>query len=318
MSDDSTRASSTSNKDWGEWLAKTVMETAPDGEIVVIPTRLQSVSQRPPIGEYLRRLWQRRYFIVADARAKAFQGTRGTVLGRIWLILQPFLDSLIYWVIFGLLLQVSRGIPNFLGYLVIGVNFFVVVQAGLTSGSGIIQQNQNLIRAFAFPRASLVISWTLRSILNFIPILLATLVFIVAVPYGDPPQHVLPTLLWLLVIPALLLGFLFGFGLALFTSAVTAAIPDMKFIWPLIGRFWFYVSGVFFSIDRFDSVPLVKSVMEANPGYVFLSMCRDLLIYDTLPSLNTWIYMAGWGIGITVIGFTLFWSREESYGQQRA
>lgn len=90
----------------------------------------------------------------------------------------------------------------------------------------------------------------------------------------------MPTWHWLLITIVLAFGFLFTFGLVLITNFVTSLLPHMKYIWPLIGRFWFYVTGVFFSIDRFDSLPAVKTVMEVNPAYVYLSMSRDLCLPD--------------------------------------
>lgn len=302
----------TNTEELGEWLATTVLETAQTGAVPVLSWRLHPVLQKPPISEYIKEIWGRRHFIVADAKARAYQVTRGTLLGKVWLVLSPFLNSMIYWVIFGLLLQTSRGVPNFLGYLVIGFNFFAIYQNALTSGGGIIKGSENLIRAFTFPRASVVVSWVIRSFLDFLPIFGATLVFIIAVP-----PHALPNWRWLLTIPAILIGFVFSFGLALFTSAVTAIIPDMKFIWPLIGRFWFYVSGIFFTLERFESIPWVQAIMKLNPGYVFLSVNRDLLIYETVPDLNTWIYLAGWSFLMAAIGFIVFWMWEERYGQRR-
>lgn len=297
-------------EDIGQWLAATLADASPTGEVAVLDWRMKSVSARPPIHEYLAELWERRYFIAADARARAFQTSRGMLLGKVWLVVSPFLNAAVYWVIFGLLLHVSRGIPNFLAYLIVGVNFFAIVQSPLGSGATVIQGSIKIIRAFSFPRVAVVISWLFRSMLDFIPVYLATLLFIAVFTEARP------TVLWVMSIPAILLGYLFAFGLTLLTASVTALIPDLKFIWPLLGRFWFYVSGVFFAVSRFDSVPMVKSIMEINPGYVFLTLCRDTLVYNTMPALSMWLYMAGWGLCLTALGFIVFWLREESYGRQ--
>lgn len=296
----------------GEWLAVTIADTADEEFAPVTLWRLSPVSVRPPLGEYIHQLWQRRHFIMADARAKAFQTSRGTILGRIWLVLQPFLDSSIYLMVFGILLQTSRGIDNFVAYLVLGVNFFGLLQRALTSGGSIMQGSHNLLRAFSFPRASVVISWSLRTLMDFVPTVLATMVFIVAMP-----PHVLPGATWLIFPAVLALGWLFSLGLALLTASLTARLPDLKFIWPLFGRFWFYGSGVFFSIDRFQAHPTVVSVMGANPGYHFLKMSRDVLVYATLPTADDWLYMSVWALVTLIVGFIIFWSHEESYGRER-
>ena len=157
----------------------------------------------------------------------------------------------------------------------------------------------------------LVLLLVLQDATFFAPkVFAATIVFLILVP-----PHVIPTWHWLLAPIVIFFGFMLVFGVVLFTSFVTSVMPHMKFIWPLLGRFWFYVSGIFFSIERFDPLPAVKTVMEVNPAYVYLSMSRDLLIYHTVPSWDTWIYMAGWAFLFTALGFILFWSREDKYGE---
>ncbi len=294
-----------------DWLATTTLEVADTGEVPVQAWKLGPVISKPSFAKYWAEVWRRRAFVWADARARAFQTTRGTLLGKVWLVLSPFLNAMIFYLIFGLLLQVSRGIDNFLGYLVIGVLFFPVVQDALGGGSQALLSSRNLVRAFSFPRAAVVMSWSVRNALDFIPILVASLVFIVVVP-----PHVMPTVYWPLVVPIVLLGFVFANGLALATSAWTAAVPDLKFIWPLLGRFWFYVSGVFFSLDRFEDLFLVSFIMQANPAYVFLTMARDVLIYQTMPPLFSWLYMTTWAVGMWIIGAVVFWWREEKYAEE--
>lgn len=297
-------------EDYGSWVASTALERAETGMIPVQAWRLKSVVGRPKLSVYLARMWARRYFILADARARAFQTTRGTLLGKVWLILRPFLDSAVYLVIFGILLGTDRGIDKFVCYLVVGVNFFRLLQSALTQGFSAVTGSINLIRAFSFPRASVVVGWTIRTYLDFLPILVATLLFIVVVP-----DRALPTWNWLWIIPLLAITFFFTLGLALFTAAITVMLPDMKFIWPLIGRFWFYASGVFFSVERFANAVSFGWVFTENPGYLFLTMARNSLIYNTAPTAAQWLTFGAWTVALFVIGGLLFWSLEEKYAE---
>lgn len=298
--------------DLGEWVAP--MSATPSGSqpIPISTSNLTPVSHRPPLIDYIQRLWQRRYFIMSDAHGRSKRSMRSSSWSLVWLLLSPFLNAMVYYLVFGLLLQTSRGIDNFPAYLVVGLNLFGVLRTSLTTGSGVMNMraSQNLIRSFAFPRASIVLSWTIRQFLDFIPVFAATIVFLLIIP-----PHVIPTWHWLLVPIVLFFGFLFVFGLVLFTSFITSLVPHMRYLWPLVGRFWFYVSGIFFSIQMFDPLPSVKTIMEVNPAYVYLSMSRDLLIYRTVPSWDTWVYMAGWAFLFTALGFILFWSREDRYGE---
>src|SRR6476661_5359838 len=62
---------------------------------------LQPSAARPPLIEYLRQVWQ---------------------------ILTPLLNVAVYYLIFGLILNTKRGVPDFIAFLVIGVFIFNFTQ----------------------------------------------------------------------------------------------------------------------------------------------------------------------------------------------
>lgn len=271
---------------------------------------LDVIGTRPPLGTYIKSLWNRRHFIRAESQAKAFGSVKDTALGKVWLILEPFLNAGIYYLIFAVLLKFDRGVDNFVAYLVIGVTFFSYLQKHLGGAVNIIPSGKNLIRAFAFPRASLVFSFVRRSLIDFIPTAVATVIFIVVIP-----PHVVPTWTWLLTPVAIGIAMVFGTGLALISATLTTLISDLKFVWPLLTRFWFYGSGVFWSVDMFSEGSIAQTVMQANPGWVFLHLSRETLAYGNVPPLSMWLYFAAWAVVTFIIGFLLFWSQEERFGQ---
>lgn len=271
---------------------------------------LQVVGRRLPFFDYLRALWNRRYFIYAESRAKAFGTIKGTILGKLWLVIEPFLNAGIYYLIFAVVLKFDRNIDNFVGYLVVGVTLFGFLQKQLSGAANIIPSGKNLIRAFYFPRASLVASFTLRNVIDFLPTIAATCLFIAVMP-----PHSLPYWTWLLFPFVFLLAIIFGLGISLVASALTALLSDLKFIWPLVARFWFYGSGVFWSIDRFADDSLIAKVMTANPGWVFLDMSRDLLVYHDFPSTGSWLYFSAWALVTLIAGIVLFWVCEDRIGK---
>jgi teichoic acid transport system permease protein len=281
------------------------------GVLEVVSTgRLTQVGARPPIRTYLAQLWSRRHFLWAEARAKATSGTRETLLGQAWLVINPILTGLAFYVIFGVVLQSSRGIPNFLGYLVIGVFLFQFTSQCVTSGAKSIQSGRNLIRAFAFPRASLPLSTVIRGVLNLIPTLGAMFFLIVALP--EQEQWTAAAMLFPVV---LLLQLLFATGLALFLARLTSILPDLNQLIGLAMRFWLYGSAVFFSIDRFEEIPWLVGIMRANPMFMVLDASRDCLLYGEVPAFSTWLSLSAWAVGSLVGGFLFFWQAEESYGR---
>lgn len=200
---------------------------------------------------------------------------------------------------------------NFPAYLVVGVNFFGLVSAGLNSGHMVIVNSKNLIRAFAFPRLSLVVSWAMRTLWDFLPVYIVTCFVVILIPPGVTPNLVL-----LLSVPIVLTAWLFTFGIAALTASLTTRFPDLKFIWPLVNRIWFYGSGIFFAIETLIDDRVLLAAMKANPAYLFLMMSRQVIVYETIPPTEEWVQLALWALGMAVIGTVVFWRHEESYGRE--
>lgn len=269
---------------------------------------LQKLNVRPGFFTYLAQLWDRRFFVLADARFRAFRTAKSYNLWRFWIIAQPLLDAAMYGVIFGLLLKTSRGIDNFIGFLVLGVTFFGLLTSLVTGGQSLLQTSKNLMQTFSFPRASLVLSQSLRYMLDNLPGILIAVIFAVAVQWDKPISWKI-----VLAVPLTLLMWMFGTGLMFMVARLTAFIPDAKVLIALGIRAWFFSSGIFFSLERFADNPTMYKIFSYNPGYIFLRSIRECVIYDTIPDMWSWKYLAAWSFGAFFIGLLFFWRAEERY-----
>lgn len=270
---------------------------------------LHPVGRRPSLGTYLKQLWSRRFFIVADSRAKVASGTRQMVLGNAWLVIKPVLDGVVYLLIFGMLLRSSRGIENFIGYLLIGVFMFQFTARCLSTGANSVTGGRNLIRSFSFPRASLPIAAVLRETLSMIPVVVSMAVLILVIP-----PHAELTWRWALFPAVFMLQLIFNSGIALFAARLVAHVRDLTNVIGFITRFWLYGSAVFFSIDRFVEHPTLIALMKANPMFIVLDMTRDTLLYGRTPDLSSWLALGALALVALIGGFVFFWRAEETYG----
>lgn len=277
--------------------------------IVVDGSQLEPVTQRPPLGEYLGRLWERRHFIRADARARVVAGSRGTLLGTAWLVLRPVLDAAVYLVIFGLVLRADRGIENFLGYLVIGTFMFQFTVRCLSAGAQSLISGKAVMKAFAFPRAALPVATVVRETISYLPVLGALVVVLFLLP--DAPVL---SWRWALVPLVVALQVLLGLGLALLVARPTARVPDLQHVIGFLSRFWLYGSAVFFSFERFIDHPTVLEVVQLNPMYRVLEITRDCLLYGVTPEADAWLILGGWAVALAAVGLVVFWRGEERYG----
>lgn len=270
---------------------------------------LHRAGARLPIGDYTRELWRRRRFVTSYSHAANAVGYETSFLGQTWQVLTPLLNVGVYYVIFGVLLHTSRGVHNFIAFLSVGVFVFSFCTGSVTSGARAITANLGLVRALQFPRAVLPLSTTLvalmqllYSLLIMVPILLIT---------GERPS-----LRWFELIPALGLQTMFCLGLAFIAARMGAKVPDTVQTLPFVTRVWMYTSGVMFSVAVFGKhhAPWVRTVLNVNPGNVFITLPRHALIDGNPVHMSQWFQAAAWAVGMLTVGYLYFWRGEEEYG----
>ncbi|MGJ9402608.1 ABC transporter permease [Arthrobacter sp. KK5.5] len=268
------------------------------------------VGSKPRLFEYIRELWRFREFVYVDSKSRVEAGKNQERLGLLWLVLTPILNGLTYYLIFGLLLQTQRGIENFLGYLVIGVFMFAFTSRSVTSGARAILSNQTVIKAFSFPRGTVVLAANVRELLQTVPAVITMVLLILALP---PAEKI--SWLWLMMVPVIVLQFVLNVGLSLILARLISAVPDFGQILNFLVRVWMYGSGVFYSFDRYVTHPTVQKVLEFNPLFCVLDIMRDVILYGTVPALTRWLVLGGWAFASVCIGIVYFWKAEESYGR---
>ncbi|MDO4716407.1 MAG: ABC transporter permease [Propionibacteriaceae bacterium] len=271
---------------------------------------LRPVSARPPLHTYIRQLWQRRHFIRMQGWSQAMAQHQGTLLGNLWLIVAPIIDGMVYFFVFGMLFPGSKGIPNFFGYLVIGVFLFTFTSRVLTGCVRCIETDRGLIRAFAFPRAALPVAVVWRELIGLLPVLyaLAILLFVVP-PYGKLGWA------WVYFPGILALQTVFNLGLGFILARLGARLPDLRHLVPYAMRLLLYSSAVMFAIDRFDDHPPLDVIARHNPIFLVLDASRGILLHNTPPAMDTWWQLAAWAFGTLLIGLVFFWQAEVKYAR---
>ncbi|WP_405016587.1 ABC transporter permease [Kitasatospora sp. NBC_00070] len=269
--------------------------------------------KRPGFSQYVRELWARRHFIVAFATARLVAQYTTAKLGQVWQVLTPLLNCVVFYLVFGVMMEGNKGIPDYIAWLCIGVFVFQFSQSAVLSGTRAISDNLGLIRALHFPRAALPIAFTIIQLQQLL-ISMVVLVFIVLF-------FQLPTITWLLVVPALLLQCVFNTGLALAMARIGAKTSDMAQLMPFLLRTWMYTSGVMYSVQgAVDKFPAVFRVLfRMNPASIYMDLIRYAFMPNeynkhALPD-HVWLIALAWALVAGVAGFIFFWKAEEEYGR---
>ncbi|MFK0003900.1 ABC transporter permease [Paenarthrobacter sp. NPDC090522] len=271
--------------------------------------KLSRVGSRPSFLDYLVHLWDYRQFIFYDARARVQSGTRKDRLGSAWLLLNPVFNGLTYYLIFGLLLQTSHGIENFVGYLVVGVFLFQLSAGAITAGARSIRNGKSVVQAFNFPRAALPLGANVREMLSSVPLILGMLLLVVILP----PAEII-SWKWTLIIPAVMLQGIFNLGIGMILARIISAVHDVTHLLPFVIRAWMYGSAVFYSYERFVNEPSLLAVMKFNPLFNVIDIVRSCVLYDRVPAWESWASLAVVALAALLVGFFFFWKGEETYG----
>ena len=306
---------------------------------------LRPSSARPGLASYLRKVWDRRHFILAYATARNVSMYTEARLGQLWQVLTPLLNSAVYYLIFGVLFKANRGISNYTAFLVIGVFIFAFTERSIVVGSTVMRANITLIRALHFPRACLPLAYVL---VEFQQLLLSMVVlFAIVLGTGEPL-----TWYWLLLVPTLVLQATFNVGAALIMARVGAGAQDISQLVPFLLRVWRYFCGVMYSVTSLPSYATLpswaKDVISLNPAAVYITLARNALMatfradapgakpynaaacaafnltkhpplqaycHPTTTIGELWLVGIGWAVVTLAVGAVYFWQAETRYGR---
>lgn len=280
----------------------------------VAPNGLTRLGEAQSASAYLSDVWRRRTFAFENARGELRAQHMDTALGNAWHLLNPILLIAVYYLVFDVILNATRGVDNFIVYLTVGVLAYHWAQKAITAGASTIVSNEGLIRSLAFPRMLLPLSTSVQHTYAFLPALVVMLA--VALLFGERPG-----ISMLLVIPAFILQVMFITGATLIAARAADAFRDTLNLLPFLFRLVFYGSGILYAVDaRFHdafALPLVKTLFLANPFYALVSIWRSAVMSSQPISSLEWLWLSAtlWSVALLLIGFVVFRAGEQGYGR---
>jgi teichoic acid transport system permease protein len=258
---------------------------------------LSNVGEKQYIEDYLREIWSRREFTFAAPIGQLRAKHMNTLLGNLWHVLNPLLTMGVYFLLFDVILHTSKGTPNYLAFLAIGVFTFHFTQRTVSAGATVVSENSGLIRAMWFPRTIL----PLQAVIGVM--LVITLL-----------NRVVPTPYWLLLIPLYFVQAVFNLGGTFISARIGDAYADFGQILPYVFRILIYMSGAMYSVDQFIHSALAQHLFELNPMYSFISLARGAVL-GTPTTIGMYLSVAGWTGLLLVAGFVFFRRNEHEYGR---
>lgn len=222
------------------------------------------------LGEF----WQYRDLVWLFTRRSFMVSYMQTILGPLWLFINPLLTSITYVVLFGNIAKLSTdGVPQLLFYLS-GHALWAFFAGCVTSNASTFTDNANLFGKVYFPRLVMPVSSVLSKLILFgIQMLLVLVLLIWYSCKGtvSPLWH-----LWF-VLPLLLvqLGIL-GMGVGIIISSLTTKYRDLRILVDFGVSLWMYATPVVYPLSTVSDA--LRRVLRINPVTPVMELYRRLLL----------------------------------------
>jgi len=224
-----------------------------------------------------------------------------SALGMTWLFIHPIANVLVLTIVFSYIAKTpSEGIPYPLfsfGALLPWVFFSTSITAGIPS----LTNNPNLVTKIYFPREILPIS-TIISVSY--DTLISALIFIGLMVY----YKVNITLYALLVIPIVIIEFIFSLGIVLLLATINVWYRDVAQASSILTQFWMYLTPVIYPLSLVPDKLMPFYVL--NPMVGIVEGFRSALLKGTMPDMTLLGISACISIIAFVVGYSIFKSKE--------
>ncbi|MDD6762472.1 MAG: ABC transporter permease [Clostridiales bacterium] len=222
---------------------------------------------RPKAGWFdinLREIWHYKDLIQMFLKRNFNSAYKQTILGPLWFLINPFLSSSMYTIVFGKIANISTdGVPQFLFYLCSNAawGYFSLC---LSSTASTFTGNAYLFGKVYFPRLVSPITTVIYALLGFF-IQMLMLAASIAV-FALRGQLVHPNI-HMLFLPVMILQMaLLGLGIGIIISSVTTKYRDLAVLVGFGMQLWMYGTPVVYPVSQVNAIaPGLERLVWLNP-----------------------------------------------------
>lgn len=254
----------------------------------------------------LQELWNYREMINNLVKRDLKSRYKGSVLGFLWMFLNPLLQLFVYNIAFSIIMKTD--IEKFYLFLFVALVPWIFFSTCLSSGTTVIYAQQDMVKKIYFPREVLPIAFTTSQLINML--LSFIVIFIVVFCSGVKIEAM--AFLYLPII--ILIEYILALGITLLVSALNVYFRDLEHIMSIISMAWMYLTPVLYSVDMVPEK--LRSLFYLNPMTTITIAYRDILYYGRTPKMDTLINAAILGIVILFIGEFIFSKLQRYFAEE--
>lgn len=209
----------------------------------------------------IKELWKYRDLVILFVKRDLKNVYKQTVLGPLWIVINPFLSTFVFTVIFGMIANISTdGIPQFLFYMS-GNILWSFFSNCFNRASSTFLSNARIFGKVYFPRLVMPLSGIIYNSITFL-VQFVMFAILVAV-YALTGANVHPNLL-VLALPLFLIHIAFlGTGTGLIISSLTTKYRDLNVLVSFGLTLWMYLTPVVYPVSQIPES--IRFIMLLNP-----------------------------------------------------
>lgn len=256
--------------------------------------------------ELINNLYNYRQLLKSNVKKEIRGKYKGSFLGILWSFINPLLTTLVYAIVFPIILKSSE--PHYVTFIIIGILPWTYFTTVIMQGTTTVLMNAGIIKKVYFPREILPISINTSGLVNFLISCIIIFIFLICSGIGFSK--------YIIFLPLIILTqYIFQQGLIFITSAINVYIRDAEYIINFIINMLFYATPILYSAEMFENGPL-KWIIYLNPMATIINCYRDILYYQSMPHIKSLLIVLLGSCILFYIGLKIFKKLERGFAEE--
>lgn len=258
------------------------------------------------IKELVNNLYSYRQLLKSNVQKEIRGKYKGSFLGILWSFVNPLLATLVYAIVFPIILKDSE--PHYVTFIIIGILPWTYFTTVIMQGTTTILMNAGIIKKVYFPREILPISINTSGVINFLISCLIIFIFLICSGIGFS--------WYILFLPLIIITqYILQQAIIFITSAVNVYIRDAEYIINFIISMLFYATPILYSASMFENSAF-EWIIKLNPMATIINCYRDILYYQSMPHIKSLLAVLLGSCILFYIGLKVFKKLERGFAEE--